>query len=314
MNEKAGLKSLLPWLLVCLLLSAPISCGKKEAPRLPVHEKPPAPSALGAVHREGEIILRWQYPEDRLQAIEGFVVMRAEDGKPEKIAFTRERAYADWSFAPGKSYRYTVLARDLRGTRSEPSEEVRVSPGRVPPPPEGLSFEILKDSVRLSWSYTGEEGALFNLYRSGEQGAYSLDPVNPEPIEGFSFEDGIDAKEMVYYTVRALRGGSLRDEGPPSEEVAIGPGDYLPSGPTGLHAVLLEEGVALLWQENPEAWVKGYRVYRAKEGGGFVAIGESVTPTFTDREGQKGKALYKVSAVGPEREGPPSEPVEVIPH
>jgi hypothetical protein len=170
---------------------------------------------------------------------------------------------------------------------------------------------VLEDAVRLHWSHPSE-GVFFNIYKRKEGGAYSLNPMNPEPLKELSFRDAINVNETVYYTIRALRGGSIRDEGPPSGEAAIGPGDYVPSQPTGLHAVLIEDRVVLLWEENPEEWVRGYVVYREGEGGESLVIGTAQTPTFTDREASKGRVLYRIRAVGPVREGVPSEPLEVI--
>lgn len=307
-EETASLQRLLSRLLVCVLLLASMACGKKEPPRLAVHEKPPVPSALKAIHREGELLLSWKYPE--YAALEGFVLMKAADGEFERIAMTKKPAYLDRDFMPGQSYRYRVLARDLRGLLSEASEEITVSPVQAPPPPEDISYEISRNSIRLSWGHPSHD-VLFNVYKTKKEGQYPLTPANPEPLKEPSFTNGIDPSQEVFYTVRALRGGPLRDEGPPSEEVSIGPGDYLPSRPVGLKAVVLEDRVVLVWEENPETWVRGYRLYRAVEGGEFEGVGTAQTPTYTDMERPEGKVFYKVSAMGPVNEGPPSETLEV---
>jgi hypothetical protein len=66
--------------------------------------------------------------------------------------------------------------------------------------------------------------------------------------------------------------------------------------------------VHLLWKEPPETWITGYRIYReiSKEDG-FILIGESQAPSFLDRESPLTKRNYRVTALGPSKEGPPAE-------
>jgi|Deesub1362A_J573_1020465.scaffolds.fasta_scaffold00004_97 hypothetical protein len=289
-----------------------VSCGKKEPPRLPVYEKPPAPSSLSAVHREAEIILSWHYPEESISSIAGFLVMKSTDGDFEDIAFVKEQSYIDKDFKTGLSYKYKVIAKSLNGLISGDSDIIEVRPLESPSPPENAGFQIMTDSVRIFWTHPAE-GVLFNVYKTGKKGSYSMKPVNSSPLKEMFFIDKPDLRKDVYYTIRALWGGTVRDESYPSEEIKISPDDFVPSEPAGLEAVVTDYGIVLMWGENPEAWVRGYRVYRAEEGKGFKPIGMSQTPAFTDREKLSGKRAYKVSAVGPVKEGLLSEPLTVTP-
>ena len=75
-NQKSEIKSqksknyslfTIHWLLstvYCLLFAAClmlVSCGKKGPPTLKAYEKPSAPAAVKAVHRENRILLSWSY-------------------------------------------------------------------------------------------------------------------------------------------------------------------------------------------------------------------------------------------------------------
>ncbi|GAB4389485.1 MAG: hypothetical protein Kow0025_15130 [Thermodesulfovibrionales bacterium] len=288
-------------------------CGKKTPPRLPVYEKPGAPRDLRAIHREGEIILRWKRPKDAA-SLEGFVVLRAEDGGFRKLAETREPIYIDRDFETGRIYRYKVVALGLRGVLGEDSPALEAAPAAAPEPPVDLALKVTPEGVRLSWRHPGP--ALFNVYRSPAQGRQPLSPLNPAPLEGLSYGDPAAPAETVYYTVRALRPEGMADESAPSAEARVSPKDFVPSAVAGLEAVSTEHGVMLIWDESPERWVKGYRIYAAREGEGFAPAGRASTPAFTvpPAPGLEGRAaLYIVNAVGPIAESPSSAPVSVSP-
>ena len=100
----------------CLLFAAYcllFSCGKKGEPTLRSYEKPHPPSGLRAIHRESEIILLWDFPEDKEQSIKGFYLMKSTLPQPpflkggggdyERIAFlgSNIRSYIDSNFKIG---------------------------------------------------------------------------------------------------------------------------------------------------------------------------------------------------------------------
>lgn len=84
-----------------------------------------------------------------------------------------------------------------------------------------------------------------------------------------------------------------------------------PKVPTGLVAVYTQKNIVLAWDEVRGQEIKFYNVYRS-EGKDFAAIGETVTPAFTDKDIEPSrKYYYRVTAVG-EIEGPPSEEIEIV--
>jgi hypothetical protein len=70
--------------------------------------------------------------------------------------------------------------------------------------------------------------------------------------------------------------------------------------------------VLLFWDENPEVWTRGYRVYRSPlENGDFLPVGTSETPAFEDTDNISGNLFYRIRALGPVNEGPSSETIAV---
>ena len=314
-----------------LFLVILVSCGRKGDPTLKSYEKPDPPSNLRAIHRESEIILLWDFPTSKEKILKGFYLMKSttppalplipalptegergligSGGIFVKVAFFQndKRSYIDKDFTVGSQYYYKIISQSLRGVLSIDSNVVQIEPKDPPPPPHKLVYKIEYNSLTLSWEDVGDE-IFYNVYKSDKRGIYSLFPVNAEPIRGTSFRDRFDVKKTVYYTVRSLRGGVVRDEGPPSEDLEVSPLEFVPSRPEGLQAIAKEDGVYLIWTEASETWVTGYRVYREmdkKEE--FILIGETPVPSYVDRENPSTKRNYRVTAVGPSNEGPPAE-------
>lgn len=301
---------LLLFFLVCFVL---VSCGKKGEPTLKSYEKPDPPSNLRAVHRESEIILLWDFPQNKEQAIKGFYLMKSREADFERIFLEPyKRSYRDKDFEINHKYKYKIISQNLRGITSNDSNIIEVEPKDLPAPPSRLLFKVVYDSLTLTWEDIGGE-VLYNIYKSNKRGLYPFMPLNKEPIKGTAFRDRFDIGKPVYYTIRSLRGGDIWDEGPASEELEVDPSEFVPSPPERLQVVVKEEGVYLIWKEAPETWVVGYKVYREtdkKEG--FVFIGETSVPTYFDNEKPLTKRNYRVTALGPSKEGPASEIRDVV--
>jgi fibronectin type 3 domain-containing protein len=301
-------------LVYCCLLSAfcclfASACGRKGQPTLKSYEKPAPPSGLSAIHQGSEILLSWEFPEDKELTLKGFYLMRSSGGDFEKLAFldNDKRSYSDTTFKTGTIYKYKVVAVNLRGIIGKDSNIITVKPEAPPSPPGKVSYKVERDSLIITWESAGA-GVLYNVYKSYKQGVYALRPLNKEPLAETSFTDKLDTKKVVYYTVRSLRGNAWRDEGNASGEIKIDPSEFVPSSPENLKTVATEESVYLTWKEPPETWVTGYKVYRKIEGEkDFKPIGETPIPSFIDKEAPLTKRNYRVTAIGPSKEGPPAE-------
>lgn len=295
---------------LCFLFA---SCGKKGDPTLKSYEKPDPPTELRAIHRESEIILLWDFPKDKEASTKGFYLKRGR-GDFEKIAFleNNKRFYIDTDFELGSEYKYKIISQNLKGITSDDSNIIAITPKTVPLPPRKITFKIEHDSLTLRWESAGD-GVLYNIYKTNEKGIYSLMPLNKEPLKEVSFKDNFNIKKPVYYKIRSLLGSDIRDEGPASEELEINPLEFVPSSPQGLQTVVTEKGIYLIWKESPETWIAGYRIYRKKnEKEGFILIGETQTPAFLDKEVLLTKRSYRVTAMGPSKEGPASEIKDVV--
>jgi hypothetical protein len=300
------------------------SCGKKGPPTLKSFEKPLAVKDVKALHREDEIIISWSYPSSDRDYIKGFYIYKAEIDRQmagskeyvyKKIAFLKEDAsqFRDKKFELKKLYLYRINAYSLKNVISDDSPDIKVVPQELPLPPAGLSYKVTDDSIEIRWS-SKDSSVKYNIYSSYEKGKYSESPKNKVPLKEGFFKDRIETVKIVYYTVRAYRDDETKEEGYPSEELEVNPASFMPSSPVGIRFIPSPQKVYLLWNENTETWVKGYRIYKRKVSErDFILIGESATPTFTDKEPLIEKTFYHITATGPLKESAPSKFVEVNP-
>jgi fibronectin type 3 domain-containing protein len=308
-----GHRAFLIRLLIPLLFLLP-SCGQKAPPTLKSFERPEAPSALIARHREGKIILLWSYPGNLRKTIGSFEILRSEGDAFARIGTVGndKSSFTDPSFEVNHSYTYKVIARNLRDIPSSDSNLITAKPLPLPPPPEEIRFTVRSDILELSWGSSGE-GVCYRIYRTAERGNYSDEPIHREPVCGSSFRDHyLSPDRPLYYKISAMYNTSLMDEGYPSREIEVNPSHYVPSPPSDLRYVENGVKVFLIWKESPEPWVRGYRIYRKEEGSkDFTLIGEAKLPAFTDSERVGGKAWYMIRAAGPESLSDPTF-IEVI--
>ncbi|GAB4415248.1 MAG: hypothetical protein OHK0032_11420 [Thermodesulfovibrionales bacterium] len=290
--------------LLLMLLLFSVSCGRKGPPTLKAYEKPDAPSALSAVHREDKIILRWSYPDNRRQNIKGFHILRWEGNGFERTSFVDndKGIFIDAAFKQNTTYRYKVIAQSLKGVLSDDSNIITAVPRPLPSPPEDMRFEIRNDSVELSWKSSGK-GVCYNIYKTTEKGRYVDTPLNREPLCITSFKDAVQTDRPVYYSIRALLNTNIMDEGYASKELEVDPSHFIPSAPSDLRTVRKDNRIYLLWKEAPESWVRGYRVSRKIEGETeFGIIGEVRIPAFIDTVKAAGKVGYMIKTLGPSME------------
>ena len=298
----------------CLLLTACLllaSCGKKGPPTLKSYEKPDAPSGLKAIHREDKIILLWSY--GKKENLKDFDILKSDGVGFQKIASVGkdESSYTDTDFKTDVLYKYKVVARSLKDVFSNDSNVISIKPKPVPPAPKNISFRIGNDALHISWESNGKD-ILYNVYKTFEKGKYEINPANNKPLTTASYSDNLELDKPVYYTVRSALNGEARDEGAASDEIEVNPVNFMPSRPEGLQAVVADDKVVIMWDENPESWVMKYRIYRKiSEREEFKLIGESVTPAFTDREKTGTRHTYRVTALGSSKESEPSEIVAV---
>ncbi len=306
--------------LVALLLAA---CGKRGDPTLTTFVKPAPLTNINVVHRGNSIFLSWSYSvsSDMQELVKGFYIEKAggkEDNNPAE--FRRivllpgtVNHYTDTDFEAGRPYFYKILVYSVRNIISDPSPVVKVLPAPLPQPPQGLLFEVKNDTVEISWNKISGK-VKYNIYRSSKKNTFPKSPLNKAALSEPLFRDKVETGSPLYYEVTALLDTNIKDEGFPSKVLEVDPETFVPSKPSGLKYVYAPKGVVLMWKENPESWVKQYRVYRKRAmEGGYSIIGEAVTPTFKDDETVTSKTLYYITALGPSMESAAMEPIEVSP-
>ncbi len=302
----------LSFIILVYLVVVLTACGKKGPPTLKSYERPPAPVLISAYHNEGGITLSWSFPGDKEEMTEDFVILKAAEGDFSRIAFpaSTARSFIDRDFRPGVHYRYKVVARNHRGMLSNASNILSVTPVQLPRPPEELSFVVKGNTIILSWKQ--EKDLRYNIYKGMGKGQFSPSPINASPLSGNSYTDAFDVNRIVSYSVRSLAVTDIVNEGPPSSGIEIDPFAFVPSAPKGLRAFAAPDRVILSWDEAPEPWVTGFRVYRRTGDRPYEPVGRTQIPTFVDMEPPLVETDYMVTATGPGKEGPGAETKGVI--
>ncbi len=325
---KCRQRLLLVLLFICSALFI-TSCGRKGDPTLKAFEKPLPVKEIKAIHREDELIISWSYPASERAKIKGFYIEKAEIKSQESgvksqefknITFLKNDAsqFVDKDFKTKQEYFYKVRVYSLKDISSDDSPIIKATPRELPMPPAELSYKATNKSIEIAWQAVGNDkealAIRYNIYKSYETGNYPALPANNSPLKEPIFEDKIEKERPVYYVVRALLDTELKDEGYPSEELEVNPETFIPSQPHNIKHVPSAKKVYLMWDENPETWVKGYRIYKKTAPyGEFKLIGESITPAFTDTQPLILKTFYYITAIGPVRESIPSDVIEVYP-
>ena len=196
-----------------------------------------------------------------------------------------------------------------------------------------LKASIVNDNVYLTWGMPEgknfPEKALkgFTIFRAEVPEGVSaeeckcefrpLDFIVPDRQKTFNYLDknAIKGQSYIYKIIVMDKNNKMSKDSdnvfiswakPKLEDVAAPL-----NAPAGFVALYAQDSVILTWDEIQEQEVKFYRVYRSEDKD-FVAIGETATPAFTDKNIEPSKKYYyRVTAVG-KVEGLPSKEIEVV--
>ncbi|MDA8174039.1 MAG: hypothetical protein M0018_05550 [Nitrospiraceae bacterium] len=281
-------------------------CGKKGPLSVAPYLSLPAPTALSASQAKDILALHWSFAGKHIRFF--MVERRQEGGAFAEIADPKHTSLADL-IDPGKQYEYRIRAISKVDVPGYPAY-IRIKTIVPPGPPQGLGFSIQTDRVQIKWASPpaiGNEKILFQVYRqTGGPGAGAA-LVTPAPVQETCFTDMPEPRQIVTYKIVSFINGPVPCEGD-AASVSITPGDYVPSKAAQPQGAVISNGVMLVWAPNPETWVQGYRVYK-ETNGAFRPVGNRTIPSFLDLGSRSGR--YRVTALGPVKESPPSDPVSV---
>ena len=172
------------------------------------------------------------------------------------------------------------------------------------PPPADIKAESAPQGARLTW--TSPERT-FRVFRRG--------PAEKQPVllgtpDANDYTDATAQFGTAYdYLVQAVRD---KAESVISAPVPLTPKDvFPPAAPSGLAAVPGIGSIELVWERNTEPDLRGYRLYRAPEGGQFDVIAAMLdAPAYSDHQIEPGKKYrYSVTAIDQAGNESPKSPV-----
>lgn len=274
------------------------SAQSAEATGTPVDLPPAAPTGLTAEARDRSVYLTWN-PNSEPDFNSYFIYYATTSGGP-YIEIDNDDT-TEWlvtGLNNGQTY-YFVIAAEDRGTNMSPySNEVSATPydNQAPAIPQNVVAENGFESIQLTWSPVADTDlAYYTVYRSTTSGGPYTAVDSPEDPE--YLDSGLTNGVTYYYVVTATDTNS--NESADSAEVFESPtADPPPAAPTGL-VVTEGDGILTLdWNDNGEADLKEYRIYRGTVNGGpYTEIDTNDVSTFPDTSVVNGTRYYYVVTV-----------------
>jgi hypothetical protein len=295
---------------------------------IPLTSLPDAPVNLRTTYTAEAVTLQW----DPSGGIVGFLLDRSL--LPPATPLDDGPSVPDAGLLPAGPTRYNVY----REVRDKPIESATKEPESKEPAtkepeskePDSKEPDSKEPETRASQSQqsepkeSGTKGSVPNKSEPDgtKTAAPAVLPVNPTPLQGFSFTDPLqNGGGRRCYSVTSVRGGPERAiEGHPSEPICMTPVDvFPPAPPTGVSPIAVEGAISLVWEANRERDLQGYYVWRGEEGSEMLTrITEQVVKEtrYTDETVKPGvRYVYAVTAVDTQTPQPnvslQSERVEV---
>jgi hypothetical protein len=260
-------------LILFLLLAT--GCGKVGDPKAPIIRIPQNIADLSARQDTLNIVLTWTNPATFIDAnpVQGLSAVIIRNGK-------------DLATVPvidgGKPQTYVVDATDSVGVEQTFMLRFEAERGRTPGFSNSITFTPVdvpgevsdirgiadQFRIRLSWSPPKQNLALAQSYI-----VQRSDEPAPHVVSETTYEDpAVEAGKTYAYAVRAARGTDPLIPGPSIPAVMVVAMDKTaPRIPSGV-VVETDAGVSgrvfVTWNDNGEADLAGYRVFRSEQQGG----------------------------------------------
>ncbi|HSN16120.1 MAG TPA: fibronectin type III domain-containing protein, partial [Anaeromyxobacteraceae bacterium] len=196
-------------------------------------------TALG----ESRVEIRWQPSPD---PSDGIVHEVRRDGR--RVAESAEARVEEGGLSPAREYCYTVVARDARGGRSEPSQPVcATTPDLTPPAAPSIVAVATSDrAVELVWERPDDNvgSVRYEVLRGGSAVAVVEKPS--------SEEKGLSPAREYCYTVRAFDAAGNASR-PSSPACATTPDLTPPSQPAAARALALDGArIEVAWRASTD--------------------------------------------------------------
>jgi len=167
----------------------------------------------------------------------------------------------------------------------------------APAAPTGLTATGGNSTVSLDWNDNNESDlAGYNAYRSTTSGG-PYTKLNASLVSSSNYTDNaVSGGTTYYYVVRAVD-ASLNESGNSNQASATPTDTIPPSAPTGLTASAGNQTVSLDWNNNGEADINGYNVYRSTTSGGtYTRLNGTLLSisNYTDNSVSNGTTYYYV--------------------
>ncbi len=270
---------------------APVGSGSSDT------TPPTQPTNLsGVAASDSQINLSWSASTDNV-AVTGYEVWR-DGASIDTVAGT---SYSDTGLMPSTSYTYTVLARDVAGNESVPSDPESVTtlaPADTQPPttPTGLQGNAVSTTqIDLTWNASTDDVGVtgYEVRRDGT-------PITT--VTGTAYSDtGLTVNTSYSYTVvaRDAAGNESAESAAASVSTLPAPDTEAPTAPTGLSGTgVTTTRINLTWNASTDnVGVTGYEVRRD---GGAVA---TVTGTSYGDMGLAQNTSYSYTVVARDAAG-----------
>ena len=273
---------------------------------------PDPPRSLTGQPGNGWIFLSWQAPNnDGGASITKYLIYRgtSQGGPYTNIANTTTSvlSYNDTAVTNGQEYYYVVKAENSYGI-SQPSNEIKVTPGNVPSEPINLATQHGDGWILISWNPPTDNGGspikFYLIYRSTQSGTNYIMIANVSAATTQYNDTGLTNGQAYYYVITAT---NKDGEGPYSQEISDIPGTK-PEPPTLVEVITVgNQTLTLKWSaptNNGGYPIIEYRIYRATTSGGpYSKITNVSAMQYTDSGLTNGQVYYYViTAVNQEGE------------
>lgn len=329
-----------------LAAGAMLSCGAPAAPQPPSLNLPVAVLNLSAIRIGNSVHLAWTMPTRNTDhtilkhPVTAQLCRTVESGTCATIATLAlapggagtytDQLPSELVHGSDRLLRYEVALRNHANKSAGPSNAAYSAAGSSPAAVTGLTGQVRRDGVLLSWNPAAEpeKPVLFRIERlqltapAPEEGRRSpLGPSVPaaaqtlavHSVNGVDPGHAIDASALFNQRYRyvlervailELSGRSAEVQGMPSEAIEISTNDtFPPAVPQGLAAVAdtAAGAIDLSWSPDSDSDLAGYRVYRRDVHAGLPAqriASLNLETSFRDTGVEGGHTYaYSVSAI-----------------